>query len=292
MTAFARYYEDDEPIQDLYYYVKNAQGDITDITDDWGNIIASYAYDPWGKVLSVTGTNLEIANLNPFRYRSYYYDSDIEMYYLQSRYYDPEVGRFINCDDVRYIGATQTELSYNAFAYCENDPVNNSDPTGHSITLTAGATVTIYVLLKTSLVFIAGFLLLISADILWKNGFFDYLINTVQNYIDILRYTAKSAINELKNTLNESISKAKKKPKTWDRENHHIIPQKAVRAEPARRIWVEKMKYSINDPLNMIYLNYHLHRRIHTKKYYFAINEIICCAYRTKNLKEFLLHCN
>ena len=62
----------------------------------------------------------------------------------------------------------------------------------------------------------------------------------MQNYIDILRYTAKSAINELKNALNDSISKAKKKPKTWDRENHHIIPQKAVRAESARRIWLRK----------------------------------------------------
>ena len=130
LTAFARYYEDDEPIQDLYYYVKNARGDIIDIADDWGNIIASYTYDPWGKILSVTGTNTTIGNLNPFRYRSYYYDSDIQMYYLQSRYYDPEVGRFINCDDVNYLGATGTQLSYNAFAYCENEPVNNSDANG------------------------------------------------------------------------------------------------------------------------------------------------------------------
>ena len=130
LTAFARYYEDDEPIQDLYYYVKNAQGDITDITDDWGNIIASYTYDPWGKVLSVTGSDTVIGNLNPFRYRGYYYDDETGLYYLQSRYYDPEVGRFINCDDVRYIGATQTELSYNVFAYCENEPVNFVDQSG------------------------------------------------------------------------------------------------------------------------------------------------------------------
>ena len=62
---------------------------------------------------------------------SYTYN-ETELYYLQSRYYDPEVGRFINCDDVRYIGATQTELSYNAFAYCENEPVGLSDGTGYS----------------------------------------------------------------------------------------------------------------------------------------------------------------
>lgn len=95
-----------------------------------GNLVASYTYDPWGKVLAITGSNVELGELNPFRYRSYYYDGDIEMYYLQSRYYDPEVGRFINCDDVNYIGITGSEVSYNPFAYCENNPVNKIDKTG------------------------------------------------------------------------------------------------------------------------------------------------------------------
>lgn len=106
-------------------------GDITDIANSNGEVVASYEYDPWGKVTSVSGSNLEIANLNPFRYRSYYYDSDIQMYYLQSRYYDPEVGRFINCDDVNYIGYSDTANSYNAFAYCENDPVNSWNYNGN-----------------------------------------------------------------------------------------------------------------------------------------------------------------
>ena len=113
-----------------YFYVKNAMSDIIGIVDSSGNLIVSYAYDAWGKVLSVTGSNIELGNLNPFRYRSYYYDSDIEMYYLQSRYYDPEVCRFINSDDVNFIGATGTVGSYNAFAYCENEPVNGWDPWG------------------------------------------------------------------------------------------------------------------------------------------------------------------
>lgn len=113
-----------------YFYIKNAQDDIVAIADDLGNVISEYAYDPWGSVVSVTGTNTEIGNLNPFRYRSYYYDAEIGMYYLQSRYYDPEICRFINCDDVNYIGLTESEISYNPFAYCENNPINNSDKTG------------------------------------------------------------------------------------------------------------------------------------------------------------------
>lgn len=88
-----------------------------------------YTYDPWGKVLSVTG-NETLGNLNPFRYRGYYYDTETSLYYLQSRYYDPQTGRFLNSDDVNYIGTTESEISYNPFAYCENNPVSGFDPTG------------------------------------------------------------------------------------------------------------------------------------------------------------------
>jgi len=99
-----------------YFYVKNAMSDIVVVTDSNKNIVAEYRYDPWGKVLDEENLTT-IGTLNPFRYRSYYYDSDNKMYNLQSRYYDAEVGRFINCDDVNYIGVTESEVSYNPFAY-------------------------------------------------------------------------------------------------------------------------------------------------------------------------------
>ena len=124
----------------VYYYVLNAQGDVVRIVDGSRNVVASYSYDPWGKLLSSSGT---LANVNPLRYRGYYYDSETGFYYLQSRYYDPAIGRFINADSYASTDATGL-LSTNMFAYCENDPVNKSDPSGEAfslITIAVGATV-------------------------------------------------------------------------------------------------------------------------------------------------------
>ena len=112
----------------VYYYVLNAQGDVVRIVDGSRNVVASYSYDPWGKLLSSSGT---LANVNPLRYRGYYYDSETGFYYLQSRYYDPAIGRFINADS--YASTDMVGLlSTNMFSYCENNPVNRSDPSGHA----------------------------------------------------------------------------------------------------------------------------------------------------------------
>ena len=82
-----------------YYYYYNLQGDVIGLYDSDLNIVVNYTYDSWGKVLSITGSMADtLGQANPFRYRGYYYDSESGLYYLNSRYYDPEVGRFINAD--------------------------------------------------------------------------------------------------------------------------------------------------------------------------------------------------
>jgi len=100
-----------------------------------GNFQASYTYDAWGRVLSVKDKNgneitdpNHIANVNPIRYRGYYYDRETGLYYLQTRYYDPETGRFINADGLVDTGTGV--LGHNMFAYCDNNPVMLSDPSG------------------------------------------------------------------------------------------------------------------------------------------------------------------
>ena len=77
----------------VYYYITNLQGDVMQLVNANGSIVASYDYDPYGKVISATGT---MAEINPIRYRGYVYDTESGLYYLQSRYYNPEVGRFLN----------------------------------------------------------------------------------------------------------------------------------------------------------------------------------------------------
>ena len=109
-----------------YYYLKNQQGDVIKVVDASMNVVASYTYDAWGKVLSSTGS---MANTNPIRYRSYYYDTETGFYYLQSRYYDPETGRFLNADG--QLGYSGHITAYNLFCYCNNNPIRYIDTTGN-----------------------------------------------------------------------------------------------------------------------------------------------------------------
>ena len=105
-----------------YYYITSLQGDVMGLVDASGNPVASYTYDPYGKVLTATGT---LAEKNPLRYRGYYYDKESGLYYLLSRYYDPAVRRFVNADS--YSSTGQGVLGQNMFAYCLNNPVDMSD---------------------------------------------------------------------------------------------------------------------------------------------------------------------
>ena len=120
----------------MYYYVKNLQGDITKIVNHQGKVMVEYTYDAWGNILkeksNVSPSYATVKDFNPFRYRGYVYDTDTGLYYLQSRYYDPKTGRFINADDTAYVDTNSgTPLSTNMFAYCENNFINNVDKTGH-----------------------------------------------------------------------------------------------------------------------------------------------------------------
>ncbi len=112
-------YENEE-----YYYITNALGDVIGILDSNGNEVVTYIYDAWGNcILDDDSEEFDLGYLNPLRYRGYVYDEETKLYYLQSRYYNPDICRFISADSISYLGADGTPVSYNLFAYRGNSPV-------------------------------------------------------------------------------------------------------------------------------------------------------------------------
>jgi len=121
-----------------YYYATNLQGDVTAILNNAGTAVVSYTYDAWGNILDTAGTMKDtLGTLNPLRYRGYVYDIETNLYYLQSRYYNPKWGRFISAD--AYISTGQGILGHNMFAYCLNNPVMFADPSGNCAGAVIGA---------------------------------------------------------------------------------------------------------------------------------------------------------
>ena len=110
--------------------MKNLQGDVVQIRSIYGTVVVEYTYDAWGNVLSITGMYADTLGVNnPIRYRGYYQDFETGFYYLQSRYYDPAVRRFINADNVLYTG--NDFIGLNLYSYCGNNPVDRIDDEGH-----------------------------------------------------------------------------------------------------------------------------------------------------------------
>ena len=137
-------YDDKGSIMGMYYggqnyiFSKNLQGDVIGIYNENRQLVAKYQYNAYGEITAITdasgvdvsSNSAHIANVNPFRYRGYYYDNETGFYYLQSRYYDPVVGRFLNAD--AYVSTGQGILGNNMFAYCNNNPVMCCDAKGET----------------------------------------------------------------------------------------------------------------------------------------------------------------
>ena len=223
-----------------YTLETNIQGDVVAIYTDALTKVASYRYDAWGKctVLNANGTENTnasfIGNINPFRYRGYYYDTDTGFYYLNSRYYDPQVKRFINADDIYYLGANNDLQSYNLYAYCSNNPVIYVDYSGHSGVLAAVASLVSNpaVLLVAAVAVIAlcviatqpnkntGIMVNPNPDLNFSPGTVDPFPNIDNNYLE-------SYPNQTENTSNgtiiDPIPEIEKSPVTTTEATKHIL---------------------------------------------------------------------
>lgn len=273
-----------------YYFRKNLQGDIIGILDVNGKEIAGYVYDAWGNhaVLYLNKVNNKeqysdvdeaafdenyaknktIAELNPFRYRGYYYDIETQLYYLQTRYYDPEIGRFINADDVEILLAKESDNN-NLFNYCQGDPINRLDREGKFF-------FTITISLSTVLWGIAA--IVAGGVAVWSiTKLLEQLVRDLKRVIDDVK--AKAKRNNKK-----KIRKAK----------HHIIAKAAPLAEKARVIWKYRLKQNIDDIRNLAYIWECYHYYLHNSTYFGIVNNAVSEAFnngaknKSKQLKNVL----
>ena len=119
-----------------YYYIRDGLMCITGLVDANGGAVVNYRYDSWGKLISITGSMADtLGKDNPYRYKGYYYDDETGMYYLKSRYYQPEICRFISADDEDVLIDTHANLSNkNLYLYCDNNPIIKVDEEGQIAT--------------------------------------------------------------------------------------------------------------------------------------------------------------
>lgn len=116
-----------------YIYLKNIQNDIIGIVDESGNLVVEYMYDAYGNICyMIDNSGISLGTINPFRYRSYYFDNETGWYYLNSRYYNPELARFVTMDEIEFLGYNENIFSYNLYSYCENNPTKHIDSDGNA----------------------------------------------------------------------------------------------------------------------------------------------------------------
>ena len=265
------------------YYVRcTLNGDVDQIYDTSGNLLARYIYDSWGRTVSILNgsgqeilTGDHIAVVNPIRYRGYYYDGESGLYYLQSRYYDAKTGRYVNPDGYVYTG--QDILSGNMYAYCGNNPIINIDPTGRMYI--EGADMGGGKFAGGGGAAISG---IGSAGSSSAGALLGLLISTglvgAATATHLSSGTMSSAAwnsYQASRTKQQTSDVSKTIPRFADESprRHHIVAQNDHRAAPARQVLVEVGINFRRDPINIVTIPQVFHKSMHTEKYYIYVNE-------------------
>ena len=247
-----------------YYYVTNLQGDVMGLVDTSGNSVASYTYDPYGKVLTATGI---LAEKNPLRYRGYYYDSESGLYYLQSRYYDPATRRFVNAD--AYASTGQGIIGTNMFAYCNNDPGNSIDPYGYGYISIGGTSQDSFCeLLDGGCSGGAG-----------GGGVAIGILLGLEKFGTAVANGTQKAYEKVVNRIESLASDISSRRYSHDNEIHHIVAKKAPNAALAAKILNYTLPGGVDNEANLVSLKTGVHKRIHTTLYYYVTNAVVIDAY-------------
>ena len=174
--------------ENVYYYVRDVLGNIKFILDSSYNIVCKYEYDAWGNhkvyqytngVYTVNNQISFIGNINPIRYKGYYYDVETKLFYCNSRYYSPELCRFISPDDVEYLDPESVN-GLNLYCYCMNNPIMYVDPSGHSVIVA--------MLIGAGIGLVAGLASQVVSDVfsnIWEYGFdfSEWQMSSWQSYV-------------------------------------------------------------------------------------------------------------
>ncbi len=241
----------------VYYYACNIQGDVAAILDANGTAVVRYTYDAWGSLLAADGSMAStLGETNPLRYRGYAYDTETGLYYLQSRCYNPKMGRFLNADG--YVKTpTDSLLSTSMFAYCENNPVNKFDPTGDfALTATLGG----IALWEIGEAIIGAVAALVVVDTLVKNP---PTFPTIS--IPIIEAKPKS---ETKDKTEYIVSQKPRRDPV-----HHIVAKADPRAAESRKILRDVGIEPVTDPKNLVMLPQSYHVSLHTTAYHNYVTE-------------------
>ncbi|MDF2803811.1 MAG: wapA 2 [Anaerocolumna sp.] len=258
-----------------YYYGKNIQNDVICIYSNDGGIVVEYTYDDWGRVIEMKGDE-ELGNLNKFRYRTYYQDDESGLYYLQSRYYDSEMGRFINAD--------RELASFNAFAYCNNNPINYVDYTGED----GGITYFIISLMFIGFLALAAFLMAVNFITLWQEYYAPKISQLLGSLASMGSAITNTILQGVWNSANSVSSYIASKLRDYtvapsfssEYQVHHIVAEFAGAAEPARVILRKTdVNIDVNSIYNLVPIKSGVHAHLHTALYYNFVNSYIINAY-------------
>ena len=250
----------------FYCYVYDGIGNIISVIDAAGNKVANYSYDAFGNITFCSGT---LSRLNPFRYKGYFFDEESRLYYLNSRYYDPSICRFLSIDNVDNILSKGyfTDLKINLYAYCLSNPVTNQDNEGNEVAISLAVCSAILVI--ASFVLGVSFALLANSIIATLESN-ELLPNLTNPSMPIGQTELKEKIYQLLNAMWAVITKALTIVKKRNTEKHHIIPKNAKNTRKARNNCINYLQ-SINNPINLVNLAYQFHKVIHINLYYSTI---------------------
>ena len=264
----------DEP----FYFRKNLQGDIIGIVDKNAHTVARYSYDAWGACTVVADTSeCSVAAVNPFRYRGYYFDVDTSLYYLQSRYYDPAVGRFVNADSADVVNSISAITDSILYSYCRNCPPNYVDSIGYfAIAIAAGVTVSLGT--AAALIALSAFAFAYLFDRKFRNA--------VKQLITLLIRRTIDGIGYISNVISDAVSSAKRGRRYNGNEVHHIVARSDYRAEYTRT-FIKRRGIEVSDPFNLVNIKNTLHRHLHTNAYHTAVAIVLCsCAAQGRSITD------